>query len=165
MCHPAQMSVDRLLADCQIKRTRGSGPGGQHRNKVETAIVVMHLPSGLRGEASERRSQQQNRQQAILRLRVRLALEVRQEPSMQPSELWRQRVSGGRISVSAQHEDFPALLSEVLDLLHSKGYAISPTGEFLGITSSQLVKFLKVEPATLQQVNLERESRGESSLR
>ena len=55
MIHPAQYPVQRLLAECEINRTRGSGPGGQHRNKVETAIVVVHLPTGLRGEASERR--------------------------------------------------------------------------------------------------------------
>jgi len=163
--HPAQLPVDRLLAECEIKRTRGSGPGGQHRNKVETAIVVKHKPTGLRGEASERRSQDQNRQQAILRLRVKLALEVRHEPAKQPSELWRQRVTGGRISVSAQHEDFPALLAESLDVIHTQAYSVPTAAEFLSVTTSQLVKFLKVEPAALIRVNRERQSLGKSPLR
>ncbi len=165
MLHPAQLPIEKLLAECEIKRTRGSGPGGQHRNKVETAIVVEHKPTGLRGEASERRSQQQNRQQAIFRLRVKLALGVRHEPNTQLSELWRQRAKGGRISVSAHHEDFPALLAESLDVLHSQAYVLPASAESLGVTASQLVKFLKVEPAALVHVNRERQASGQSSLR
>ncbi|MCY2992774.1 MAG: peptide chain release factor-like protein [Planctomycetota bacterium] len=54
MIHPAALAIDQLLRECQIVRTRRSGPGGQHRNKVETAVVITHLPSGVKGEASER---------------------------------------------------------------------------------------------------------------
>ena len=165
MCHPAQLPVVRLLAECQIQRTRGSGPGGQHRNKVETAVVVEHLPSGLRGEASERRSQQQNRQQAILRLRIKLALQLRHEPDPQPSELWRQRARGGRISVSAEHDDFPALLAESLDGIHASTYVIAVAASRLGVSVSQLVKLLKVVPVALANVNRERQSLGQSPLR
>ncbi len=163
MPHPAQQSLETLLAECKITRTRGSGPGGQHRNKVETAIVVEHTPTGIRGEASERRSQQQNRQQAIQRLRVKLAIEVRQEAA-QPSTLWQQRATGGRLSVSAQHEDFPALLAEALDTIHAHQFAIPVSAKALAVSSSQLIKFLKVEPVALLTVNRERQARGESSL-
>lgn len=169
MPHPAQLSVDQLLAECEIKRTRGSGPGGQHRNKVETAIVVEHKPTGVRGEASERRSQEQNRQQAIQRLRVKLALEVRHKPPMEPigepSPLWKKRSQGGRLSVSASHEDFPALLAEALDALVTAGFEFPPVAQQLGVTTSQLVKFLKVEHAALTLVNRERQTRGQSALR
>lgn len=165
MTHPARVSVADLLADCEIQRTRGSGPGGQHRNKVETAIVVEHQPTGLRGEASERRSQEQNRQQAILRLRVKLALEVRSEPAAQPSALWQNRSAGGRLSVSVQHEDFPALLAESLDQMCAEEYSLATSARQLGVSSSQLVKFLKLEPKALAHVNRQRQLRGEAPLR
>ena len=165
MPHPAQLPTDVLLADCEIKRTRGSGPGGQHRNKVETAIVIEHRPTGIRGEASERRSQAQNRQQAVLRLRIKLALEVRSEPPAEPTPLWRQRVAGQRISVSAGHEDFPALLAESLDVMQAEKYSLPPTAARLGVTASQLVKFWKVEPAALAAVNRMRQAHGEAVLR
>ncbi len=165
MSHPAQYSVERLLAECEIKRTRASGPGGQHRNKVETAIVVEHVPSGIRGEASERRSQGQNRNQAIARLRMKLAVQVRHEPSTHPSELWQHRIRGRRISVSRNHEDFPSLLAEGLDNLAAEKYLIPPAARRLGITASQLVKLLKVEPTALVAVNRERKLRGEPPLR
>jgi len=66
--HPCDLPVETLLTQCQVTRTRGSGPGGQHRNKVETAIVVKHEPSGVAGQASEKRSQQANKEVAIARL-------------------------------------------------------------------------------------------------
>lgn len=164
MSHPAQLPIDQLLADCQVQRTRGSGPGGQHRNKVETAVVVTHLPTGVRGEASERRSQEQNRQQAIHRLRLKLAVQLRSTPQEQPSELWQQRVSGRRISVSGTHEDFPALLAEALDMLVAKQLQVPPAAEQLNLSTSQLIKLLKVEPGVLTEVNRWRQSAGEPPL-
>lgn len=163
--HPAQLPLELLLAECEVKRTRGSGPGGQHRNKVETAVVVIHLPTGICGEASERRSQEQNRIQAILRLRLKLALAFRSEPLSEPSPLWLSRRQGNRISVSGSHTDFPALVAEVFDHLVKQSYSISNVAAFLGLTSSQLVKFLKVEPAALSAVNRAREKLGEPRLR
>ena len=165
MSHPAQLSMERLLADCEIKRTRGSGPGGQHRNKVETAVVVQHLPTGLRGEASERRSQLQNRQQAIFRLRVKLALQLRHEPESGTTALWQERTRSGRVAVSPQHNDFPALLAEALDRIHHEEYALPSAAEKMGVSSSQLVRLLKVEPAALIAVNRTRQAMGESPLR
>jgi hypothetical protein len=75
--HPAALPIERLLADCRVERLRRSGPGGQHRNKVETAVRLLHVPTGVTGEASERRSQEENRRMAVARLRVNLALECR----------------------------------------------------------------------------------------
>jgi hypothetical protein len=132
---------------------------------VETAIVVEHLPSGVRGEASERRSQQQNRQQALLRLRIKLALQLRHEPAPQSSVLWRQRARGGRISVSAAHEDFPALLAEALDAIHAGGYLPADAASRLEVSVTQLVKLLKVVPIALANVNRERQSLGQPPLR
>ena len=72
--HPAALPVEKLLTDCEIKKTRRGGPGGQHRNKVESAIVITHLPSKIVGQAGERRSQHENREVAVERLRLNLAV-------------------------------------------------------------------------------------------
>jgi len=164
MCHPAQLSLEQLLKDCRLQRTRGSGPGGQHRNKVETAIVVEHLPTGLRGEASERRSQDQNRRQAIHRLRVKLALCERRPPVDSPSAVWRQRVKAGRISVNPEHEEFPALLAEALNVVCANAFEVSAAAKQLGVTTSQLIKFLKIERGALELINRERVTSGQSML-
>ena len=160
--HPAALPVEELSRLCDVQRTRGSGPGGQHRNKVETAIVIKHRDTGIRGEASERRSQAQNLAVAWQRLRVALALGVREPRSIDqpPSELWRSRVRGGKISVNPEHEDFGVLLAELLDILVAAEGDVAAAAERLGISSSQVVKFLKLEPRALQQLNRLRRERG-----
>jgi hypothetical protein len=159
--HPAALPLTDLLADCDIRRTRRGGPGGQHRNKVETAIVITHRPTGITGQASERRSQDLNRQAAIQRLRTTLALEARcsGDGKARPSNLWRSRARGRKLTVSTEHDDFPALLAEALDRLAACDWDTSAAAERLGVTTSQLVKFLKLEPAALQLLNRERQWR------
>lgn len=60
------------MAEVKIETTKGTGPGGQHRNKTESKVVVTHLPSGIQA-SSDDRSQHQNRQQAIAVLARRVA--------------------------------------------------------------------------------------------
>ena len=58
--------------DVEESFTRGSGKGGQHRNKTDTAVLLKHKPSGIRVKVDGGRSQYINRQTAIQVLRVRL---------------------------------------------------------------------------------------------
>ena len=66
------MSDDELLAACDVDFYRGSGPGGQHRNKTESAVRLRHRETGIVAQATERRSQRQNLSIALGRLRVLL---------------------------------------------------------------------------------------------
>jgi peptide chain release factor 1 len=59
-------------SDLEIQTTRGSGPGGQNRNKVETAVIVKHRPTGIIVRCETERSQHQNRQLALALLRARI---------------------------------------------------------------------------------------------
>ena len=164
--HPAILDSEALLRDCEIWTGRRGGPGGQHRNKVETAVVVTHQPTGLRGEASERRSQERNRVEALQRLRIKLAIEIRTPRSQEESRSNRlaERTRGGRLSVSLDHEDYPAILAEVLDWLAATDYQPAEAAQVVGCTTSQLIKFLKREPMAWQRIRQERSDRGLSSL-
>lgn len=165
MPHPAALEPDALLADCEVQRTRGSGPGGQHRNKVSTAVRLTHRPTGVTVLASERRSQAQNQAVAVFRLRVKLAIAVRcpvgaRGAGTVPSARWSARVRGGRLAINPGHADFPALLAEALDVLDAEGYDAAGSADALGVSTSQLVKLLRHEPAALEQVNAARAGRG-----
>ncbi len=58
-----------LLSECRQDVFVGGGPGGQHRNKTASAVRLHHEPTGIIVSATERRSQGQNRDAAIRRLR------------------------------------------------------------------------------------------------
>jgi protein subunit release factor B len=80
---PPQYAIDResLERDSDITFFVAGGPGGQHRNKVASAVRLLHRPSGVVVAATERRSQSANREMAFDRLAARLAaLSVRQAP-------------------------------------------------------------------------------------
>lgn len=160
--HPACQPEDDLLLDCEIRRTRASGPGGQHRNKVETAIQMVHLPTGVTAAASERRSQDQNRSMAVQRLRLQLAIEHRTVTAAEvlPSKLWRSRCQGGRIQCNDRHGDFPALLAEAMNAVDAKASDVRVAAAALGCSTSQLVRFLAKAPDALKRVNDDREQQG-----
>jgi protein subunit release factor B len=61
-----------LERDCDMQFFRGTGPGGQNRNKVETAVRLTHRPSGLVVTAEEHRTQRANREAAFERMAARL---------------------------------------------------------------------------------------------
>lgn len=70
------MAIEIREADIKIEYYRASGPGGQHRNTTDSAVRIRHLPTGIVAQASESRSQAQNREVALERLRK--SLEIRE---------------------------------------------------------------------------------------
>ena len=65
--------------DLKIEFTRSGGPGGQNVNKRETAVRVVHMPTGLSAHASGERSQEQNREQALAILRAKIFKKAEEE--------------------------------------------------------------------------------------
>ncbi len=70
-----------LLAECHVDVFVGTGPGGQHRNKTESAVRLHHPRTGIVVTATERRSQLQNRGAALARLRERIE-QLAREPKV-----------------------------------------------------------------------------------
>ncbi|HZO09871.1 MAG TPA: peptide chain release factor-like protein [Myxococcota bacterium] len=182
--HPASLPIPKLLRDVEFRTTRGPGPGGQHRNKSDTMVRLTHRPTGIHAQAGERRSLDLNREIAVHRLRVNLALQHRRPiterlaagsettsapaggPALyEPSELWRSRIRGSRLVVSARHEDFPALLAESLDVLAWLGDDVPKAARSLGVSGSQLGRFLALEPAALAELNERRRRAGKHAYR
>src|SRR5258706_10347661 len=60
--------LKKLQKDCDVETYRASGPGGQHRNKTESAVRMTHRPTGIVRVATEHRSQLRNRELALERI-------------------------------------------------------------------------------------------------
>jgi peptide chain release factor 1 len=59
-------------SDLFVRITKGTGPGGQNRNKRETALVIRHQPTGIEVKAEAERTQEANRRVAMATLRERV---------------------------------------------------------------------------------------------
>lgn len=172
--HPAQKSLEKLGLEVKYEATRSTGPGGQHRNRVATAIRVTHLPTGMSAMGTERRSQLENKKMALYRLRHKLALHHRSElvdddlcapAAYEPSAAWLRRLKGRKVKVSVTHDDFPALLAEVLDRLRVDMDDIGDTATAFRVSNSQLIKFLASDQHALHELNERRKKSGQKPLR
>lgn len=93
---------ESLERDCDVEFFIASGPGGQHRNKVETGVRLVHRPTGITVTATERRSQHANREAAFERMQARLEefqrVETPRKPTRPTAASRERRVSEKRIS-------------------------------------------------------------------
>ena len=76
------------ISDLKIETCRASGNGGQHVNTTDSAVRVVHLPSGIEATASEERSQTRNKALAILRVQEKLHLIAEQNAANEKSSMW-----------------------------------------------------------------------------
>ena len=166
--HPAAIDVDTLIKECTFTKGRTGGPGGQHRNKVETAVFVVHTPTGLEAHGSERREATVNRSVAIFRLRLALATEVRCAVPIGEigSPLWKSRLvakrdadgkTHTRIACNPEHQDYPAILAEAMDVIADAGWDVPKAALRLETTASQLVKLVKDHHQAFAKMNEQRE--------
>jgi protein subunit release factor A len=78
---------EALLAQCRVETFRAGGPGGQHQNVTESAVRLVHLPTGVRVTARDERSQHRNRALALERLRAKLEELARPEKERVPTRV------------------------------------------------------------------------------
>lgn len=168
--HPATIDERALADQCDFSKDRAGGPGGQHRNKVESRVTVLHIPTQVEAHAGERRSAVDNRRVALFRLRLLLAVNVRTPvPAGEVrSDLWRSRCpdsAGGKIACNSEHHDYPAMLAEALDLVWASGLDVGKAALRLSASSSQLLKLIKDHPAAFVRLNQARDAQGLHKLR
>ena len=152
-----------LLRQCREERYKASGPGGQRRNKVETAIKLHHPLSGVTAQAEESRSLQENRVRALHRVREHIAVRVRQpfdlsSPNV-PAELVAQRDASGTLSINRHNRAYAIVLATALDALAAADGSYASAARALGLTTSQLLRFLKDDPEVVRWLAEERQRR------
>ncbi len=94
-------------ADLKVEFTRSSGPGGQNVNKLETAVRLTHLPSGITVTCQSERSQLQNREKALEMLRAKLFEIQNRQQSSQISDQRRQQIGSAERAEKIRTYNFP----------------------------------------------------------
>lgn len=125
---------------CRISFSKGSGPGGQKRNKT-SSLATVELPGlGLSASDCTERSQFRNRSNALKKLRKLIALNYRDPIMVIPENL----------SCSMNSPAYPLFAAQLLDIMKIKNWDYRATAEFCGISPSAMLKKLYRDPELWQ---------------
>ena len=174
--HRPHLSLDdaALTGECDVHLYRSSGPGGQHRNKVSSAVRLRHRPTGVTAQAEESRSQHDNRRMALRRLRMNLACRHRfaidpgggQMPSVVAECLFTPRGrqssrAARRLQVGRKDHRFWSVAAILLDALDAHAGRLAETARFFDIATANLVDTLKSDRHLLGAAQAIRKQHGQ----
>jgi hypothetical protein len=156
-----------LLAECEVDTYRASGPGGQKRNKTESAVRLRHRPSGIIVIAEESRSQPENKARAVRRLRKALTVRLRRpvEAEGAPEAVKACIDKRGRLDVGRRDTRYLPAVASALDVFAARRGSMADTAKQLGITTGNLSAFLTEDEDVYVEANRLRASFGQKPLR
>ena len=145
-----------LLKQCQVHTYKSSGPGGQHRNKVSSAVRLVHDPTRVAAHGDDSRSQHDNKRLALRRLRMNLALHLRAavDPTAAPPAFVREcmfvpRGRGPeapmRLEGGSRDGRFWRVAAWLMDLLETCQGRVGAAAAVIGITTGNLSDLLLSE--------------------
>ncbi|MCJ8330824.1 MAG: peptide chain release factor-like protein [Lentisphaeria bacterium] len=150
------LGPEALLAVCRMACFRSTGPGGQHRNKTDSAVrlTLKEIPE-ITATADDSRSQHQNKTAALKRLRIEIAYAMRDEASV-----WT-----GDVKMNSSNPQYPYLVACLLDALETAEYQLANAAELFGQSTGQINKILRRDDTLRQYVNAQRQKRNMKALR
>lgn len=158
-----ELTDEALLRHCRQECYRASGPGGQHRNTTDSAVRLTVLDGSVTASSADHRSQHRNRAEALRRLRLALAIELRVQMGSQntPAEfLWK-----GSWQLGRKDRRYAAFIAHLLDVIAHHDWVIGHSAKALDISTGKLIRVLSKDPHAWNTVNHARAKRGLVNLR
>jgi len=134
-----------LSAICELEFFKGTGPGGQKRNKTSSAVRVSLPAWNVTATDCTERSQTRNRVCALRKLRLELAMARRESPAQAPE----------RMICALTSADYPLWLAHLLDVFWENACEPRKTASLLGVSTSSLIKTFYRDPVLWQKLRQE----------
>ena len=149
------MSDEELLNNCKTDHFIATGNGGQKRNKTSSAVRLSLKNSDISVTASEDRQQSVNKKRALRKMRIAIAMEMREEPKE-----W-----GGQLDMNPKNPQYPLFVACLVDHLFDKAWQVSEVAKSMDISTGKLIKIIAKDDSLWQFVNKERQRSGYKPLK
>ena len=149
------MKDDELLSICKTDHFIATGKGGQKRNKTSSAVRLTLKDSSIAASASEDRQQSVNKVRALRRLRIAIALEMRQEPAA-----WKDQ-----LDMNPKNSSYSKFIACLTDHLCSLNWQVSEVAKAFSISTGKLIKIIAKDDSFWQYVNAQRQKAGYKPLK
>jgi peptide chain release factor 1 len=133
-----EIDLELKMEDLRIEVCRAGGPGGQGVNTTDSAVQILHIPTGRIVRCQDGRSQQQNKERALQIMRARLLEEKRREEEEKYSAHRRSLIGGGGREEKIRTYNFPQ--NRVTD--HRVGLTIYSLDRFMEGDIEEMIESL-----------------------
>ena len=153
-----------LMNQCEVHIYKASGPGGQHRNKVSSAIRLHHKATGITATANDSRSQHDNKKRALTRMRMNLAVRLRKPidlESFEIPEILKDCIfvpkktasqSSHKLQIGRKDARFWTISAILLDMLAGANGKLGDVAKRLEISTGNLTKVFKIDRHLIEAV-------------
>ena len=147
-----QLSDADLLKLCETSAYKGAGPGGQHRNKTSSGVKIKLIINNekliidLESYACDDRSSHVNKLLALKKLRLKIALQAREEPALQIPFAF----PGSNGKISEDNKFYPEFIADILDRIKAFSGDLSEAAKVWGLSKSALNKIIMQNKKVLE---------------
>jgi len=154
---------------CRLEFYMASGPGGQKKNKTYSAVRATHIKTNISTLAEESRSQAENREKALKRLKKKIALNVRKDfldagfkVHPKAANLF---LKEGIEKINSRNRLYPLFCAVLLDAIYASKGKLRETSEMLNSSTGKLNKIICSDKELFVAVNRLRNSFGLNTLK
>ncbi len=168
--YPFLLAEDKVFINsCRLETYMASGPGGQKRNRTYSAVRATHKDTGFSVIAEESRSQVENKEKAIKRLKKTLALNLRKDFSATGFKVHPEAESlfliDGFKKINPKNRLYPLFCAVILDSMYTAKGKVSEASGMFNSSTGKLNKVISADKDLLGAVNRMRVFFGLNPLR